>query len=297
MQRQLTTALICSLLATAMAGSAVAQTLRFETNVGSFDMLLNPSGDANLQPLVDNILAYVGLGRYNYSVINRAADNDNSDASDDFVLQMGSFLAFPGVTDHWADHLQDVTRLTEVIVDADGDGEVDFDRTALTNTRGTVSLALSAGGPNTGTSSFFINLSDDNTFLDDTGFVPFAEIVDMATIDRIMQLEQQNVASQFGLASSDLTFKDVPTVVGNHMVVIKDVDVIDAAADFSFVGPIQRALDAIAAENASQFSSSSSSSTSTGALHAGDSNSGTVPEPASLAMGISALGLLARRRR
>ena len=39
------------LLAILQAGAA-AQIMRFETNVGSFDMTLNPTNDPNLQPLV-----------------------------------------------------------------------------------------------------------------------------------------------------------------------------------------------------------------------------------------------------
>lgn len=104
---------------------AVAQTLRFTTNVGSFDMALNPNNDANLQPLVDNLVAYVGLGRYHFSAINRAADG-NPGASDDFVLQMGSFLGFPRVPELWATSFTSIEALNAVTTDANGDGQVDF---------------------------------------------------------------------------------------------------------------------------------------------------------------------------
>src|SRR5215213_3042096 len=150
---------------------AVAQTMRFTTNVGSFDMVLNPTNDPNLQPLVDNIVAYIGLGRYHFSAVNRAADG-NAGTADDFVLQMGGFMGFPPLPELWPSLNTPIDKLNDgVVVDADGDGQVDF--TALSNTRGTVSLALSAGNPNSGTSSFFVNLGS-NTFLDDQGFVPFA---------------------------------------------------------------------------------------------------------------------------
>ncbi len=75
-------------------GAAAAQTMRFETSVGSFDMVLNPTNDPNLQPLVDNLVAYIGLGRYDHTAINRA-DEGGAGTADDLVLQMGGFLAFP----------------------------------------------------------------------------------------------------------------------------------------------------------------------------------------------------------
>ncbi|MEO2047416.1 MAG: peptidylprolyl isomerase [Pirellulales bacterium] len=194
-----------------------AQTVRFDTNVGNFDMVLNPDNDSNLQSLVDNLLAYVEAGRYDQTVINRAVDGDDSDPSNDFVLQMGSFLIdsiFPPST---AGELtaNPIERFDAVVVDADGDGAVDF--SPVTNGRGTVSLALSSGGPNTGTSSFFVNLGD-NSFLDSQGFVPFAEIADMTTVDLIMQLNNVDVYSQ---ESSNLTLKDIPLIDNGSLVFIE----------------------------------------------------------------------------
>src|SRR5688500_9205497 len=166
---------------------AVAQTLRFQTNVGSFDMVLNPTNDPNLQPLVDNLVAYVGLGRYSFSSVHRAPAGGPGTA-DDFVLQLGQFLAFPPDPALWTQSVPPCDRLSPLIVDATGgpnnatDGQVDFP--ALSNTRGTVSLALS-GNPNSGTSRFFVNLGN-NAFLDRAGFVPFARVNDLTKVDRIM---------------------------------------------------------------------------------------------------------------
>jgi cyclophilin family peptidyl-prolyl cis-trans isomerase len=217
---------------------ASAQTIRFTTNVGSFDMTLNPTNNPNLQPLVDNLLAYVGMGRYHFSAINRAADSTAGDPSDDFVLQMGGFLGFPPVPNLWTGFLTDVEKFEPVVVDSDGDGNVDF--STLTNDRGTVSLALAAGDPNSGTSSFFINLGD-NAFLDDQRFVPFARIEDMSTVDRIMALDQLDLSSAIG-QPGNLAFIDVPVLDNGRMVVVTDVNVIAADPGFSFVGPIATAL-------------------------------------------------------
>jgi cyclophilin family peptidyl-prolyl cis-trans isomerase len=244
---------------------AIAQTMRFTTNVGSFDIVLNPTHDPNLQPLVDNIVAYAGLGKYGFSAVNRAADG-NPGTSDDFVLQMGSFLGFPRVPELWAANLgtQSIDPLKPVTTDANGDGQVDF--STLSNTRGTVSLALQSGNPNSGTSSFFVNLGD-NSFLDSQGFVPFAQIDNMAPIDQIMQLAQRDVSGVIG-QQGNLALTDVPLASDGEIVVVTAVQVLDPT--FSFTGPIANALAAqanatsaaaaTALINASQQSESSDSS-------------------------------------
>lgn len=231
-------------IAVLLPGASNAQIMRFQTSVGSFDMELNPTNDANLKPLVDNMVAYIGLGRYHYTAINRAAE--------DFVLQMGSFLGFPPTPENYLGLLQEIRRLDSVVVDSNGDGQVDF--SSLSNTRGTVSLALSAGNPNSGTSSFFINLGD-NSGLDSQGFVPFARIADMTTIDRIMGLQQTNLTGD----PNDLTFSDVPLLDNGRLVILQSVRVLQAAPEFSFVGPVQAALQQIQENNAAALTSAAAS--------------------------------------
>ncbi|HEX6963153.1 MAG TPA: peptidylprolyl isomerase [Lacipirellula sp.] len=292
-------------------GAAGQTTMRFATNVGSFDMVLNPNNDPALQPIVDNIVAYIGLGRYHFSAVNRAADGSTPSADDDFVLQMGGFMGFPPVPDLWASLHKPIEKLSDgVVVDSNGDGQVDFD--AISNTRGTVSMALQAGNPNSGTSSFFINLGD-NAFLDADGFVPFARIEDMATVDRIMRLTQTDLSQEAGQSGS-LAYVDVPVTDDGLMVVVNDVDVVSAAPDFSFVGPIASALQ-LAQRNSTAAASitappaeeslsslladesplrSEALAADSAALHAA-----AIPEPSTIALG--ALGifasLLAGRRR
>lgn len=282
-------------LATALAllttTGAFAQTMRFTTNVGSFDMELNPNNDANLQPLVDNIVAYIGLGKYHFSSVNRAADGEAGTA-DDFVLQMGGFMGFPIDPDLWGSLHTPVEKINDgVVVDANGDGAVDF--SAISNTRGTVSLALQSGQPNSGTSSFFINLGDNN-FLDSQGFVPFARISNMNTIDKIMQLSQRDLSGQIG-QNGNLAYTDVPLTDEGTIVVVKSVQVIDAAEDFSFVGPIANALNQIAADKSN--AAAAALTAQSAALiadpviaEAATPAVSAVPEPSTVALG--ALGLL-----
>ncbi len=189
-----------------------AQTVRFDTNVGTFDMELNPTGNVNLQGHVDNMLAYVNSGRYDLTVINRAAE--------DFVMQMGGFQLETLVLPPNFSDFASVESFGEVIVDADGDGTADFDLTGLVNTRGTVSLALS-GPLNSGSSSFFINIGDNTSVLDPQGFIPFATISDMATIDLILGVPQA-VLSDGGLAGAD-----VPVLNSNRIVFVERAFVLE----------------------------------------------------------------------
>jgi len=310
---------IAAALLASIASTASAQTMRFQTNVGSFDMQLNPTNDPNLRPLVDNIVAYIGLGRYQYSAVNRAADGQPGTA-DDFVLQMGGFLAFPPTPDLFAELNKPVAALSPVVVDGNGDGQVDF--TSLPNTRGTVSLALQSGRPNSGTSSFFVNLGN-NSSLDSQGFVPFARIVDMTTIDRILQLTQRDLSSQAGQPGS-LAFTDVPLAEPNKIVILQNVTVLEADPNFSFVGPIAKAIEQLnqnspATSSNSQAITAASSGSAASLMAAaeatdasGDAPLGAVsvpesaldiqavPEPSSVALGIAGgIGtlLVSRRRR
>ena len=55
-----------------LVSAAPAQVVRFETTIGSFDMVLNPRNETRLQGHVDNMLHYVNNHSYDSSWINRA---------------------------------------------------------------------------------------------------------------------------------------------------------------------------------------------------------------------------------
>ncbi|MEO0529361.1 MAG: peptidylprolyl isomerase [Planctomycetota bacterium] len=199
----------------------------FQTNAGDFQVELNPTGNSNLQPLVDNFLAYVTSDRWVGAVINRAASTFTGDP---FVVQLGGFRADSiKAADVPFGGLPGVPTFDPVVVDADLDGTIDFDTTGLSNTRGEVALALSAGNPNSGTSSWFVNLSD-NSFLDAQGFVPFARIPDLSFFDDLESGPQLDLSTQVGQPSS-LAYTDVPVVNGGEdLVVIEGVVVVPEPA-------------------------------------------------------------------
>jgi len=244
-----------------------AQTVRFDTNVGTFDLELNPTGNVNLQGHVDNMLAYVNAGRYDLTVINRAAEN--------FVMQLGGFqldtLELPSAFSAFPS----VSAFADVVVDANNDGTVDFDLTGLNNTRGTVSLALGGGDPNSGSSSFFVNVND-NLGLDGQNFVTFATVSDFATIDLIYSLEQANL-NDGGLAADD-----IPILDSNRLVFIERAFVLD-----TFMGPIAPSANSLNSSLANAFSSNPPV-----ALQAI-----SVPEPPALVLAAGALMLFLAMKR
>jgi cyclophilin family peptidyl-prolyl cis-trans isomerase len=187
-----------------------------------------------------------------------------------FLTLPTNFNAFPSVP-----------AFDRVIVDANNDGNVDFDLGGLSNTRATVSLALS-NNPNTGTSSFFINLNDTNDFLDDSDFVPFAVIENMETVNLIMSLPQANLDP----SGNNLAAINIPILENNKLVFIERAFVLDATD-----AEIQSAL---ANADLSNFSPANLSGVTGGSSPL----STTVPEPSSiLLVGTMAMLSVLKRRR
>jgi cyclophilin family peptidyl-prolyl cis-trans isomerase len=258
-----------------IASPAASQVVRFETSIGEFDMVLNPTNNPLLQGHVDNMLLYVENGAYNSSWINRADEG--------FVLQMGGFYSHtlrPPLTIA-------STRPVNAFAPIQGEPMI----TGLSNTPGTVSLALPGGAGGTtnqdgGTSSFFVNLAD-NTFLD-ADFTVFAAISEMTVINQIMALMQVDRTTDpvFGADSGNLAFADVPLQTNGFQVFIKRAFMIDDAMS------VARAIAGVESTMALSASGASAGSGSSAPLLA----SSAVPEPASgIMLFVGAMGLFALR--
>ncbi|MEX0643536.1 MAG: peptidylprolyl isomerase [Pirellulales bacterium] len=258
--------------------SAAAQVVRFQTSVGDFDMVLNPTDNPILDDYVDNFVFYVENNSYNSSWINRADTG--------FVLQMGGFYSHTRRPPPTIDSTRPVFPFNPVAGQPAAE-------TGLSNTVGTVALALpglATGGTNqdAGTSSFFINLTS-NTFLD-PDFTVFAAIPDLTVVNQIMALMtiDRTTDPVFGAGPGNLGFTDVPLQDNGQQVLIKRAFLVqDTTA-------IARAMAGVAPAMA--LSAGGGSPSNMLGL-----NSFAVPEPASLLTAmlgaLTALGLPFRRRR
>jgi cyclophilin family peptidyl-prolyl cis-trans isomerase len=265
-------------LAISMGSAVSAQVVRFETTVGNFDMVLNPTNNPILQAHVDNMLDYVESNRYRASWINRAAEG--------FVLQMGGFYSHTRRPPPTIDSTREVRSFDPV------PGEPAAENSGLSNTVGTVSLALSGDSQGTnqdsGTSSFFVNLTS-NAFLD-ADFTVFAAIPDMTVINQIMALPQadRTLEPDFGAGAGNLAFSDVPIEANGFQVFITRAFVMEDPL------AIARAKAGVAPIMAA------SAQALTGGAGAAPLASSVVPEPSSFllaACGILAMNLRVRRRR
>jgi cyclophilin family peptidyl-prolyl cis-trans isomerase len=197
-----------------------AQTVRFETSAGTFELLLNPTNDPRLQGHVDNLLQYVLSGRYDGTVINRADEG--------FVLQMGSYDVLNAEMPETIDGFIRIETFPPV-------AGVPAAEVGLANIIGTVGLALpaSAGGTlqDAGTSSFYINLTNNSPYLD-ADFTVFAQIADMTTINAIMGLSQVDLTldPDFGASPNNLGFTDVPLLPNGDLVLVSRAFVVPEPA-------------------------------------------------------------------
>jgi len=271
---------------------ASAQVVRFDTTMGEFDMVLNPTNNPVLQGHVDNMLAYVEGNNYLGSWINRADTG--------FVLQMGGFFSHTKRPPLTQDSISSVQTFAPI------EGEPAAENPGLSNTVGTVSLALSGlptGGTNqnSGTSSFFVNLTS-NTFLDDD-FTVFAMIPDMTVINAIMALPtiDRTTDPVFGADSGNLAFSDVAIQDNGYQVFIKRAFVIsDTLATAKAMAGIQSVLQESLAAAGSGSSLPLTGGANSGALSLGAGGNAVVPEPTAAtiaALAAIAFGLVPRRRR
>lgn len=180
------------------------------TNFGSIVLELFPE---ETPITVDNFLNYVNGttqngGSYDSTFFHRSAKNSSGE---DFVIQAGGF-ATP------SEIFTDVSQfLPRIVTDPEITNEP-----GISNLRGTVAMAKLGGDPNSATSQFFINLNDDNTFLDDPAnneFTVFAQVLGMTTADEIADLPRRDVRDPEDNDTS--AFNEVPITEDDELAVIE----------------------------------------------------------------------------
>jgi len=295
-------AMVLLLPACTRAGTIV----RFDTVLGDIDVrLFNTATPAS----VANFLSYVSSNAFTDSFIHRSVD--------DFVIQGGGFT-FPeggGVTNVPTD---------DPVVNEPG----------LSNLRGTLAYAKLGGDPNSATSGWFFNLSDDNANVTpgpalDTqngGFTVFGRVVGggMSVVDDIAS--QQVITA--GGAFTNLPVLDSfepSTVFREDLVLVNQVSVLNFSdGDYNFDGTVDAAdftvwRGQVGASLRIDDHVGASPSTLVDADGNGDGvvdvadysiwrdafvqqgsgslSHATVPEPASVALGLLAAGLMLGLRR
>ena len=167
------------MLLLAVASVSSADTIvRFETTLGDFDVQLY---DTTVSNTVENFLNYVNSGRFDDSLFHRLVSG--------FVLQGGT-ATYNGT-------LAPVASFGEI--------QNEFHASRY-NLRGTLAMAKRAGEPNSATSSFFINLVNNdgsgptsNLDADNGGYTVFAEVMGngMDVVDALASVQTFPFGSPF----------------------------------------------------------------------------------------------------
>lgn len=148
---------VLAYIPSSLAGTIV----RISTGIGDFSIELL---DETAPGTVQNFLNYVNRNDYNGTYIHRAVDN--------FVVQGGGYRFQPFVGP----------------IDVPADPPV-VNEFGASNTRGTVAMAKQEGNPDSATTQWFVNVSDNSASLDTSngGFTVFGAVLGdgMITVDEI----------------------------------------------------------------------------------------------------------------
>jgi len=169
---------------------------------------------------VANFLNYQGEGKYHGSFIHRSVPG--------FVIQGGGFT-------------YDASTNGAPPVQTDPPVVNEF---GISNLRGTVAYAKSAGSVDSATSQFFFNLADNSQNLDDQngGFTVFGRVLGdgMDTVDAIAALPIANLDG--GGVFSAVPVMNVSNVLAENLVFVSSVEVLDfSEGDYNFDGMVDAA--------------------------------------------------------
>ena len=177
----LTRSLIVTLVVSVMMAlpiMAQADTVLIETPQGNIEIELLTEDAPNT---VANFLAYIDSGKFINSFIHR---NANQPDGTPFVIQGGGFTFIDG------------SNPSGIIPFASVENEFE-----VSNTRGTVAMSKFSNQPDSATSQWFINLSDNSENLDNQngGFTVFARVIGngMEVADAINQLDVIDASGSF----------------------------------------------------------------------------------------------------
>jgi peptidyl-prolyl cis-trans isomerase A (cyclophilin A) len=207
----LLTAAFFVVIAAGLPNTANATVVRVETVLGDFEINLY---DNDTPETVANFLNYVENGEYTDSIFHRSVT--------DFVVQSGGFR----------------TDLNSQVSSIPTNPSV-VNEPVFSNLRGTISMAKLGNSPNSATSQWFINLSDNSADLDaaNGGFTAFGEVTGtgMSVIDSLAALPTfgfQAPLNELPLRNFTSTdFASQVPVDNTHLVIVTRMTVIDTTVD------------------------------------------------------------------
>jgi peptidyl-prolyl cis-trans isomerase A (cyclophilin A) len=160
---------------------------------------------------VENFLSYVNSGAYNNSIIHRSVPG--------FVIQGGgSFYDF------------------SILDNIETTGTVN-NEPVYANVRGTIAMAKQPGLPNSASSQYFFNLSNNNANLldgDNGGFTVFGQVIGegMAVVDAMAAIPRFNASTSLpALPLRNFSPDSTGDLTENNFIMINSIQIVDAATD------------------------------------------------------------------
>ncbi len=179
--------------------TAATQIARIATVLGNIDIELFT---AETPLSVMNFLNYANSGRYDDVIFHRMIE--------DFVAQAGGF--------------EDRFGFDEVVKD-----DPVVNEPGISNTRGTIAFAKTPNNPDSATSEWFLNFSDNSENLDNQngGFTVFGEITDQAGLDVLDAIGALDTVDASGVDSafSDFPVTNIDALNGNPAAITPAVSV------------------------------------------------------------------------
>ena len=176
--------------------------VRWETSAGDFTFELY----ADEAPLTTaNLLRYIDDGFYEDVLIHRIAFTQDSEGEDvPFVIQGGGF---------YRDESDEVVYKEPTYDPVTSEAPTGFSNGELYS----ISMALSSGDADSGTTQWFVNLTD-NSFLDDQSFTVFGTVAEgREVLDAMtgLELEENPVLSgEVSFPAEDIVIQSVTRVTG-----------------------------------------------------------------------------------
>jgi peptidyl-prolyl cis-trans isomerase A (cyclophilin A) len=209
--------IIASALFSLAAFNVQSTVVEIQTSEGTIEVNLF---DQTTPKTVENFLSYVNSGSYASSVVHRSVRN--------FVIQGGGFT-YTGPIDVSSFTMDSIPKDTPVV-----------NEPKLSNVRGTIAMAKSSN-PDSATSQWFINLSDNSSSLDIAsnagGFTVFGQVMGdgMQVVDAIADATTLNAGGVFAeIPVQNYTQADVDNNVAltdENFFVVNDIVVTNADVD------------------------------------------------------------------